>query len=230
MLTRGIELEGFRCMRGNARGNAAMKDRPTALRVCLSLGVAAVVFVISFITAWRGVRGMPNWSYPHFSTMRLLVQVRDAVEAYRAKEGKLPQSLAQLKDIPEFYINESGEVIDDWRYPLQYEVHGETYLVTSYGRDGREGGAGLDADLTSEHPQWPGPTLSQFLWEMPTKGIINTCILSGVVAAVLTFLAVRVRPAGTQDIAGLAMRILVIAVATFVMGAFISVLHIPTGH
>jgi len=46
----------------------------------------------------------------------------------------------------------SGEAVDPWGRPYQYNVpgtDGHRYEVICYGQDGREGGEGVDADITS---------------------------------------------------------------------------------
>jgi general secretion pathway protein G len=58
------------------------------------------------------------------------------------KTDKLPEGL--LKEVPS----------DPWGHPYQYNVPGQEsqpYEVICFGADGKEGGDGADADISSEH-------------------------------------------------------------------------------
>jgi len=64
----------------------------------------------------------------------------EGIEVLTKPSRKLPEPLLQ------------GVPTDPWARPYQYNSPGRTrpYEVICYGADGREGGEGIDADITSE--------------------------------------------------------------------------------
>lgn len=49
---------------------------------------------------------------------------------------------------PEPYLKKKP--VDPWGKPFFYESDGSTYVLTTFGRDGKEGGTGYEKDLSSE--------------------------------------------------------------------------------
>lgn len=43
------------------------------------------------------------------------------------------------------------EPLDPWGTPLVYESHGSSYTLKSLGRDKKDGGSGLDEDISSDN-------------------------------------------------------------------------------
>jgi general secretion pathway protein G len=78
-----------------------------------------------------------------------------AVELYRMDQGSYPEELNDLMGSE----NEDGSegrtylkkmVNDPWENPYVYlPIDDQEYEIVSYGRDGEEGGEGLDADITN---------------------------------------------------------------------------------
>jgi hypothetical protein len=64
------------------------------------------------------------------------------IEQYYASNGKYP---AKLTDLP------SGTFVDAWGHDLVYKLpgSGNDYDLISYGADGKEGGEGVDADISA---------------------------------------------------------------------------------
>jgi len=83
-----------------------------------------------------------------------LSQIESAIRAFREDAGRLPISLDELITKPADVKNwqEGGYLsqpaVDPWGHPYVYIVTGTGYQVICYGRDGREGGTGYDADLS----------------------------------------------------------------------------------
>jgi general secretion pathway protein G len=77
--------------------------------------------------------------------------IKDAIEHYRMKKSRLPDSIADLCG-PEGDENRKLEWTepqkDPWNHDYYYEPKGKTYDLVSYGADGQEGGEGEDADIT----------------------------------------------------------------------------------
>lgn len=51
---------------------------------------------------------------------------------------------------PEGYIKGKKLPLDGWNNPFVYESDGNKYVLKSLGADGKEGGTGNDADISSE--------------------------------------------------------------------------------
>lgn len=80
-----------------------------------------------------------------------------AVETFYLDTGRIPNDLRALVDNPGDVSNWNGEYVkeslltDPWGNPYQYRAPGEhgEFDIYSYGRDGRDGGEGSSADVTS---------------------------------------------------------------------------------
>ncbi|MBS2032766.1 MAG: type II secretion system protein GspG [Deltaproteobacteria bacterium] len=83
-----------------------------------------------------------------------MVTIGNALDVYRVRHNKLPESLAalaeELKRAP----------TDAWGNAYLYERTSSTrdgYRITSLGADGAPGGEGADADLHSDDPPGDAP-------------------------------------------------------------------------
>jgi general secretion pathway protein G len=78
-----------------------------------------------------------------------IVTLSGAVDSFYLHNGKFPTNQEGLKVLaPEFIKNLPG---DPWGHPYQYVQPGRSgpYDIISFGADGREGGTGGDADISS---------------------------------------------------------------------------------
>lgn len=163
-------------------------------------------------------------------TRHSLTQINTAVVAFRLKYHTLPRSLDQLKmktgDL--YYVPET----DLWGHPFVYTVQGTHYLIASYGEDGKRGGTGWDADITSDslHPPNTGPTFHQFLTAPFTQDLVQWAYISGALAGLLCWFTVRPKTFSWRSALGLATQILVTLAAAAVIALVITALHIPSGH
>jgi general secretion pathway protein G len=127
-------------------------------------------FGIPALGMWLFVAMMPSsFRTPRGRVAAAKVQINDfktALELYRLDHGgKAPttrQGLRALlrpprgKSDPRWkgpYLNDLTSVpLDPWRHPYVYASpgpNGASYLVLSYGADGKAGGSGEDEDLSS---------------------------------------------------------------------------------
>lgn len=66
--------------------------------------------------------------------------IKGKIIRYRLKNGKFPETLADL--------NKSGEILKDpWGNEYQYEITSEGFEIMSFGNDGQSGGEGVNADI-----------------------------------------------------------------------------------
>jgi len=78
------------------------------------------------------------------------------ISEYEADCKKLPTSLdflvADVSDCPNWTSNKKNKAFlkDEWQNDFSYEVHGNGYILKSFGADKKEGGTGPDKDFASE--------------------------------------------------------------------------------
>jgi general secretion pathway protein G len=90
------------------------------------------------------------------------IQIRDfeqALELYKLDVGRFPGSNEGLNALVRQpssakgwngpYLKKDEVPMDPWGNPYQYRVSGSTIDISSYGSDGRQGGSGEDADVSS---------------------------------------------------------------------------------
>ena len=87
-----------------------------------------------------------------------LAQLEGAVISFHSHVGRLPKSLVELVEKPSGvsnwqeggYLKGKSVPKDPWGNEYGYKVNGRRFEITSLGADGKEGGNGLDADLSNE--------------------------------------------------------------------------------
>jgi general secretion pathway protein G len=101
-------------------------------------------------------------------TIQRLARLQDALDRYAIDNGGMfpttKQGLQALLTCPTLppvphnwqhaYLASESDIIDGWGYPFHYAHPGggnpaRPYDVWSFGRDGRQGGEGLDRDVDS---------------------------------------------------------------------------------
>lgn len=93
------------------------------------------------IVLYRGL-GEAVERFPLRDARALMVKTARAIERYKARHGRAPESLDRL--LPNLVAEPP---IDPWGRPLIYErTSRRGYRLTCYGADGRPGGAGEAAD------------------------------------------------------------------------------------
>jgi general secretion pathway protein G len=87
-----------------------------------------------------------------------LAQLEGAVITFQSQVGRLPKTLSELVEKPPDasgwqeggYLKGSSVPKDPWGNDYLYKVTGRRFEIISLGADGKEGGTGVDADLSSE--------------------------------------------------------------------------------
>lgn len=79
-------------------------------------------------------------------------QIANALSNYNLDCSGYPNSLDGLKKAddcrnwgPNAYY--TGKLTDPWNHAYQYEKSGSEFTLKSFGKDGKEGGAGFDKDI-----------------------------------------------------------------------------------
>jgi len=210
------------------------------LRVLIAIGVGITISAISIYVAWVNAGDAPAAWFEQMITRAYLRDIDNAIVLYQQKSNALPNSLEQLCALtnddnvvfPSPALDPNGGFWDAWQNPLIYSKDGTNFLVTSYGRDGRPGGRGPDADLTDKNPgpQEAWPTFGQFLHNERFGGMIMSSIVCGVLAAFLSLLTVRVPDLNKRGITILVLSLCATLIGTFFVTIMITAVHVPSGH
>lgn len=123
------------------------------------LELLVVMVIIGLLAAYVGPKYFAQVGKSEVKTARAqLVGIEKALEQYRLDVGSYPtteQGLNALLVKPAGSARWDGPYmakaipLDPWGRPYQYKSPGEhgDFDLSSYGRDGRPGGEGLDADV-----------------------------------------------------------------------------------
>jgi hypothetical protein len=200
----------------------------------ISLALGLLVFALALGIAWRNYRGAFYLGSDQVETRSRFRMIDERLSEYREQSGRLPASLGELPTagLGQSYVDGEGRFLDGWGRPLLYSVSGSTYVVRSYGHDGRPGGAGLDCDLSSTDPSPPEalPTLRQFLFEMPSRGMVGTCVAAGLATCLIAFMMLAAPDTARKAVAPSLACLGLTVIGALTAAVFISALHIPNGH
>jgi hypothetical protein len=203
------------------------------LRFLIAAAVWLIVSGISIYVAWGNAADSNDCRWEQYLTQHTLKLAAGSIAAYRQKFGVSPQSLGDLAKIPNndpFQLGDDEHPFDAWGHPMVLSTNTTNLVITSYGRDGKPGGIGLDCDLTTENwnPKEARPTFQQFLHDMPTGGMILSCFVCGSFAGLLSFLIVKIPDLSRYEMIKLVFKLIVMVLAAVFMASVIAGLHIPT--
>ncbi len=146
-----------------------MIKRILVVQLLLGGVYSAILFVLVYAAAWKNLPGRLRNRPSQYTTEYHVTDLIRVIDEHQKTNGALPVDLNDLGD------SMTRLRYDGWGRPLIYKVTGETFTVTSLGRDGRPGGEGIDADLSgpssTDHSrsnlrivgQIHSPTFEQFL-------------------------------------------------------------------
>jgi general secretion pathway protein G len=85
-------------------------------------------------------------------------QIESAIISFYSHVGRYPKDLRELIEKPANapnwqeggYLKGKAVPRDPWGNEYRYAAQGRKFVLTSLGADGKEGGAGLDQDLSTE--------------------------------------------------------------------------------
>lgn len=208
------------------------------LSVVLSVLIGGLVWLFTTFIAWQNVRNSDGARPKQWETQNVIMaDVNEAILNYENTTGLLPQSLDDLKETSPDKFDANGAWVDAWKRPLTSLFDGTWLRVTSYGRDGKPGGVGLDHDLNNIDPEplEARLTYSQFLSHKSTKTARKWCmhlsIYLFVVVCIIVFMLVMIAPKLSDQAKALivssAISMAIVVVSASLIGGMISLLHIP---
>ncbi len=116
--------------------------------------VVALIAVIAGMVANQVFGGQDKAKYKLAQTDVKALSAK--VEQFEMDTGTLPQRLEDLITSPGGikgwlgpYIKEAS-LKDPWNSSYQYRAADRSFVITSYGADKKSGGAGVEADISSE--------------------------------------------------------------------------------
>jgi len=206
------------------------KPKKVLFHILVTLGVWLVVSGLSLYVAWNNTHGGRIEQVA--TTEYKFMNIDDAIKSYHEKFKTDPKSLKDLEAITNESPVSADDLLDGWGHPFVFSYAGTKFLATSYGRDGKPGGQGLDADLTSTNWDSPAavPTFRQFLFEMHLTGVIMSCLVCGGLAGLLACLTIRLPDLSRRGLVILAVKLAYTAAGAIFVGGIISALHVPSGH
>ena len=138
-----VESSNRRVMKCSAARTRVPRRRRAAGFSFIEVMVAVVI--IGLLTGAVALKVVSNVDKARKNRAKSDIQnIVTALETHQLYTGALPPAqpgLTALKDISHFN--------DPWDRPYEYFRTGAEFEVVSYGRDGREGGEGPDADISS---------------------------------------------------------------------------------
>jgi hypothetical protein len=208
------------------------------LRLLAALGLGAAVASISLCVSWRETFGSMDAAHPQQRlTQYYLRSIKRDISIYETTFGSAPKSSTDLLKLTTAYLNAdsdtAGPPLDGWHRPFLFTNTGAALIALSYGRDGKPGGQGLDFDLTTTNifdAQARRPTFGQFLHDMPTAGMINSCFACAALTFLLACFTIKLPEINRQSLLGLAFQLLATLIAASFVASIIAGLHIPSGH
>jgi hypothetical protein len=203
------------------------------LRFLIAGCVWLTVSGISIDTGIKNAQGSMAWNEQR-GTQWELQSLNKLIIDYRQRSGLDPTNFEQIETATNFVPwMEDHKFVDHWGHPLVLSIEGGNTIITSYGRDGKPGGVGIDCDLTTKDPmpKEAVPTLQQFWENELLHPMILTALFCGALAALLSFVTVRVPDFTSRGLIVLVLSLGATAVGSVIVAGMITILHLPAvGH
>jgi ribosomal protein L40E len=199
-------------------------------RISLGAVVWSIITGISLYVGWQNACDSPAARLEQYQTQRRLKEIATAVSEYRQTYAANPTSANDLAKMTNHAFE--GNMLDGWGRALLFTVDRSNLVATSYGRDGRSGGVGLDCDLTSTN--WTSkeakPTFKQFLYAMPTGGMVTSAAVSGAFGFLIAVFVIKSEDFGGDNFLPFIGKLAAILICAIFIAVVITVLHVPSGH
>ena len=210
------------------------------IQLVLALLGGMAIFLVLCTSAWYNLRGEPNVCFRQSSTRRLERFIVTAIEEYKKEHNNIPKSLADVSNLPKTKGSHGGIPADAWGRLFHYKSFPDgTYELYSFGRDGKSGGVGLDADLYHDgrNRDVSLATFRQFFTvndagEVDKGQFLVAAFVMGACVGYTIFGASR-KQSWSKDSPnrlGNGLAIFATVVLACVIGVLLMPFHIPSGH
>jgi hypothetical protein len=197
---------------------------------------------------WCSFRANPDVRQQASATYRNMGFAIAGIDNFQKTEHRLPKSQEEFDTI----ISEGASqgdwqpwCLDGWGRKFHYWTDGKHYRITSYGRDNKPGGVGLDFDIarhdviendkeTENLYRWPDEaflTFRQLYVETPFgHKLILSCALPGLAVIILGMLILSQRKLFPERLAAIVVECLITLIAALYTAVFMALMYIPSGH
>lgn len=197
--------------------------RKRAFHIALAAMFGLIIGGNAYLAAYLLYAGVPDLGQSAAFTESVLESLLYEIDAFHRERGRPPAQLAELSSVRQgrYLRDATGAIVDGWGHPIVYRRDGSDWVLLSYGLDGQPGGEGLATDLRFRD-RAPPATLRQFVFDLPTSGVLWTCILTGVCSGLGMYSILR-RSMRHE----LLSRFILTTLAALVVGLVMSVEHLP---
>ncbi len=200
----------------------------------MSVVVGCLVAILSLLAAWHSHSENARLRSEQWRTILSLKRLRfdREIEYFQETQGRLPESLDDYIG-KQYHPMSPSELADGWGRRFVYVVSGTNWTLYSFGKDGKPGGIGDDADLSNWNP-YPEeakipPSLREFAFEIRiTRSAALSTVVSGVLAGLLTFLSIRITELTRQNLLQSAKLAAIILAAATLLACLLASLEVPT--
>ncbi|MCY1015390.1 type II secretion system protein GspG [Pyxidicoccus sp. MSG2] len=133
------------------------QDRPQRLGRLILVLVVSVATGLAFLLVW--LTNDPSLTPEQRRARAEIRKLEGLFKSHHRLMGRFPSKEEGFTPLIQAQLIE-GPPVDPWGHPYVYWMDGQSGAVVSYGADGKPGGKGPDADLSS------GGTLAAN-WEQP---------------------------------------------------------------
>jgi general secretion pathway protein G len=114
--------------------------------------IMVVIAILGLMAAAVGYSALGNFIHARHENARLdCKQLEGALEMYFSRYSKYPDAPEGLNALVRTHIIKTLPP-DPWGRPYMLEVSPDGPVVISYGEDGKPGGSGANADISSRDP------------------------------------------------------------------------------
>ena len=123
------------------------QQRSLLTRLLISLLLATVITGIAFWSGYSTLRSPGGWVGDQRFTGIRLENIRDRLVKYHDEHSEYPETLREVyADVEDRWYDDEITV---YRHPVIYERTESGWVLTTYGKDGKPGGVGLDTDTVA---------------------------------------------------------------------------------